>query len=150
MGIVDIVENEIFIIHSNSYNGVCIETLDSFKVRNGKPTDSIYVYRIDADLDLSFYEILNRAYEVIGEPYNNTYILSDTGYYCSEFIYHIFESQQIFTLNPMTFKNPGSNEFNDTWEDYYFELGIEIPEGLPGCNPNGMANNDNLKFVTKI
>ncbi len=47
-------------------------------------------------------------------------------------------------LNPMTFKDPETGEFLPTWIEYYEKLGVEIPEGQPGCNPNGLASSDKL------
>ena len=37
--------------------------------------------------------------------------------------------------------------FYEGWIIHYNQLGIDIPEGLPGCNPNGMSASDNLVFV---
>jgi hypothetical protein len=74
-------------------------------------------------------------------------VLSDTSHYCSEFIYLAFEKDSIFALSPMTFKNPVTGEFDTTWVKHYQKLNMEIPEGFPGCNPNGMAASAKLFYV---
>jgi hypothetical protein len=50
----------------------------------------------------------------------------------------------------MTFKDPETGKFFPTWVDYYQKMEIEIPEGLPGCNPNGLAASEKLERVGKI
>ena len=48
---------------------------------------------------------------------------------------------------PMTYKQPGTNDFFPAWVEYYNELGKPIPEGLPGCNPGGMSVSDKIEIV---
>jgi hypothetical protein len=84
---------------------------------------------------------------MLGKPYNFSYILSDSAHYCSEFIYRAFAPDSVFALAPMTFKDPQTGEFPEAWVEHYQKLGIEIPEGLPGCNPNGMAASERLERI---
>jgi len=88
---------------------------------------------------------------LINLPYDSAYIMSDSSYYCSELIYEMFkhsgDSSEIFKLNPMTFKDATTGEFHPVWVDYYKELGLEIPEGEPGCNPNGMSESKEIDWV---
>lgn len=150
MGIISIEGNTTYVYHSNSYNGVCKELLDTFRLKNGTSNDSSYIYRIKDLTPLQINNALIVAKTHLGKPYNRTYILEDEGFYCSEYIYTLFEKDSIFELIPMTFKNPGTDEFNEIWTKHYQELGIEIPEGLPGCNPNGMAENKRLELIAKL
>ena len=60
------------------------------------------------------------------------------------------EKDSVFTLEPMSFKNSETNTFHKGWITHYKNLGIAIPEGKLGCNPNGMANSNALKFIKKI
>ena len=88
---------------------------------------------------------------LINLPYDSAYIMSDSSYYCSELIYEMFkhsgDSSEIFKLNPMTFKDATTGEFHPVWVDYYKDLGLEIPEGEPGCNPNGMSESKEIDWV---
>jgi hypothetical protein len=34
--------------------------------------------------------------------------------------------------------------------EYYQKMGLEIPEGLPGCNPNGLAASGKLELIGEI
>ena len=50
----------------------------------------------------------------------------------------------------MTFKNPQTGEFLAGWVDHYKKLGIPVPEGEPGCNPNGMAASDKIEMTGEV
>lgn len=79
----------------------------------------------------------------LGIPYDNEFIYGNGKYYCSELIYDAFKNannkQPFFKLFPMTFKEPQSNNYFPIWIEHFTLLGIEIPEGKPGCNPGGMS-----------
>lgn len=147
MGICFIENDSVKVIHSDADLGVVIQSLNTFL----KPSDSTKynadLYRIN-DLKASqASKAIDNAKELVGQPYNTTYIFEDEGYYCSEFVYEAFKDHQVFQLEPMTFKDPKTNKFNEGWVTHYKELNIEIPEGKLGCNPNGMANNKHLTLV---
>lgn len=116
---------------------------------NGKP--KVVVGRLTPE----FKPMLNNAIEhgksLIGLPYDAIYIIGDNSYYCSELLYEMFRfsnpSNIPFKLNPMTFKDPETNETLKFWLDYYAELNHEIPEGKLGLNPNGMAVSPNITLV---
>lgn len=143
MGVVEVVGSERWVIHSDFGTGVVRELLGGFQTTQG----SVHAYRV-SNLDISDVKvILEQAHALIGEPYNSTYIMEDTGYYCSEFVYDVFREADVFKLNPMTFVNPATGATDSTWISHYRDLGIPVPEGKPGCNPNGMATNARLKFM---
>lgn len=147
IGMVEVAGDALYILHSNSYNGVCKELIDSFKTKNVSKNDSIYIYRIQDMDSTQLANAVQKARSLLGQPYNSTYVLADTGFYCSEFVYRAFEKSQIFQLYPMTFIDPETNTYHDTWVKHYEQLGMEIPEGKAGCNPNGMAANARLVLV---
>ena len=136
MGMVQVDTNGIWVIHASSQKGVVKELIEQFNltVNDGLP----FVYRLKAEIKADFSQQLQLGNSVIGQPYNSTYIMEDKGFYCSELIYSLFERDSIFKLKPMTFKGD-KNTFLPAWIDYYNKLNIPIPEGQPGCNPNGMA-----------
>ncbi len=147
VGIVEINNSQVFVIHADGQSGVCREPLKEF-MTDGKG-DSLYVeaYRLKPKWNDGIPEAIERASAVIGKPYNYTYIIEDSGYYCSELVWYAFAPDSVFSLEPMTFKNPGTGEFHHGWKEHYQKLGIDIPEGLPGCNPNGMAASERLEYM---
>ncbi len=149
MGVVEVFNDTVWVYHAAPSKGVCKELLSDFCL-NGEDSVIIGHYRVknmDADAVES---AIRKANKQLGQPYNYSYILEDEGFYCSEYIYHIYEQDSIFKLNPMTFKDPQSGSFHSGWIKHYKELGIDIPEGQPGCNPNGMAASERLVFLGMI
>ncbi len=140
-----IVENDsVYVLHASPIGGTCRVSLADFSQPDGDSA-LVVVYRLLKAYQAAVPNAVSKARSLLGKPYNFSYVLSDTSHYCSEFIYLAFEKDSIFTLNPMTFKNPESGDFDPTWVKHYEKLTMEIPEGLPGCNPNGMAASDKLE-----
>ena len=138
MGIVEKDGINIMVIHAEPEKGVCREPLGDFMNANGR--DVIAVYRLNQEYNYLIPDAIENAKKYIGQPYDFTYLLNDSSQYCSGLIYRIFDD--LFQLNPMTFKNPQTNEFLPFWIEHYKKLNIEIPENIPGCNPNGMASSN--------
>ncbi|WP_036163420.1 YiiX/YebB-like N1pC/P60 family cysteine hydrolase [Marinilabilia salmonicolor] len=147
VGLAEVVDNNIFVIHSDGSKGVDRETLKDFMNDGGGDTLYVEAYRLKSDFRDAIPEAMERATALIGEPYNYTYIIEDSGYYCSELVWYAFATDSVFALDPMTFKDPESGAFHEGWVEHYGKLGVEIPEGLPGCNPNGMAGSDKLEYL---
>ncbi|KOH44424.1 YiiX/YebB-like N1pC/P60 family cysteine hydrolase [Sunxiuqinia dokdonensis] len=139
-----IIENDsVYVLHASPIGGTCRVSLFEFSQPGGDMA-RVSVYRLQKDYQAAIPEAVSTAKSLLGKPYNFSYVLSDTSLYCSEFIYLAFEKDSIFTLNPMTFKNPETGAFDPTWVNHYRKLNMDIPEGLPGCNPNGMAASEKL------
>jgi hypothetical protein len=86
----------------------------------------------------------------LGLPYDSQFLMNNGKYYCSELIYEAFDfanGKPVFGLQPMTFKMPGTNHFDPAWVAYFQNLGMEIPEGKPGCNPGGISLWEGIKMM---
>jgi uncharacterized protein YycO len=148
VGIVEVDENGIWVIHAEPRRGVNREAIESFLRIDAQ--GPVVAYRFKPDFLDYIPEALKRANGFVGQPYDFTYLLSDTCQYCSGLIYHLFEPFDVFELTPMTFLDPETGAFHPYWVDYFDRIGIEIPEGYLGCNPNGMAASEALEFLGKI
>lgn len=145
IGLVEKINNEVYVIHASYKRGVVKESMEEF-LRKDNPS-LIDVYIVNKEYKKLIPTAIKKANTTIGLPYNYSYIMNDSSYYCSQLIYDIFKDNKLFELEPMTFKNPSTSEYNKGWVNYYRELGHEIPEGKPGCNPNGMATSNKLKLI---
>lgn len=150
MGICDVVNSEVIVYHSDLGKGVIKEPLEVFISSKDTVRYNVDLYRIKNIESRQIENAISIAKSLVGSPYNTTYILEDIGYYCSEYIYELYKTDSIFQLEPMSFKNSETNTFHKGWIEHYKNLGIAIPEGELGCNPNGMASSNSLKFIKII
>jgi hypothetical protein len=86
-----------------------------------------------------------------GKPYDYIFDITDDTYYCSEIIYEGLKkadnTQELFSLKPMTFNEPGTDMPFVHWIDYYEDLGHPIPEGALGLNPGRMSRSDAIEII---
>lgn len=143
VGIVEKRADSLFVVHATAVLGVVRQPLVQFVAEQSEIT----VYRLADSLQSLIPNALLRVDSFLGAPYDHAYIMGKGSFYCSGLIYELFKSDSLFQLQPMTFKNPETGEFHSTWIQHYERLGVEIPEGLPGCNPNGMAAAECLHFM---
>jgi hypothetical protein len=149
VGIVDIKNDSVYVLHAAPKKGVSRETLAQFFYSYTEKV-TITIYRLNEKYVKSIPSAIKKAYTLLGKPYNQSYILKDPGIYCSEYIYNIFAPDSIFQLKAMTFKNPKTGQFLIGWVNHYKKLGIAIPEGEPGCNPNAMAASEKLEMTGEV
>lgn len=149
VGLVEATDTGIVVLHAYPEGGTCIVSLNEFLHPKG---DSVRVmaYRLKKEGQKAIPEAIKKAHAMLGKPYNFSYVMSDTTHYCSEFIYLAFATDTVFKLKPMTFKDPATSTFPQAWIEYYQKMGIEIPEGKPGCNPNGLAASEKLERLGEI
>ncbi|WP_185144803.1 YiiX/YebB-like N1pC/P60 family cysteine hydrolase [Elizabethkingia sp. JS20170427COW] len=141
---------DFFVLHAGSRNGSeRLSLADFFKYEAQKGVD-ISVYRLKSKYQSSIPAAIHEAKKWLGRPYNYSYILSDQKLYCSDFVQRSFAKDSIFTLEPMTFINPQTGKTDKAWEEFYSKQNLEIPEGKPGCNPNGLAASPKVRKVGKI
>ena len=145
VGLVEQRGESAFVIEAISVGGVVRTPLAAFLSR---ATDSAGVPQVvTRRLSPKHETLLPAAREfcesAMGMPYDDAYVMDNNKYYCSELLYDAFAhangGRPVFELTPMTFKSPGSEDFDPAWVAYYERLGVEIPEGEPGCNPGSLA-----------
>lgn len=111
----------------------------------GKP--GIDVMRIHEDVDID--AAIGRALGFRGQEYDWHYLPSNGRMYCSELVYESFlrrDGSHVFTAVPMSFRDKDGN-IPEFWAELFSSLGMDIPEGEPGTNPNDMSKEKVLKTV---
>lgn len=147
IALVEKTDQEIWVLHAAPENGSERISLQDFLTYAKKDSSTVVAYRIKPEIHFDASRAIQKAQQMLGKPYNYSYILTDTAYYCSDFVYRAFEEDNIFTLEPMTFKDPISGTIHPTWVSHYEKMGLQVPEGLLGCNPNGMAASAKIEKI---
>ncbi|MBI1182738.1 hypothetical protein GC194_00595 [bacterium] len=142
--------HELQVLEATTENGVGAISIRDFLQKHAEAGNTVDLFRLQK-LDAA---MLNEAAEVakdqLGKPYNFAYLWQDSAVYCSQLVYYCFQDAGVFGLDPMTFKDTETGELLPFWIDYYQKLKIPVPEGKPGCNPNGLAADEDVKFIKTI
>ncbi|MEI8201756.1 MAG: YiiX/YebB-like N1pC/P60 family cysteine hydrolase [Bacteroidota bacterium] len=134
-------------------NKVQTNSITAFFARSG---DTNGVHNVTLGRVKNKYKsLLKKAVEFakkqIGQPYDDEFLLDNGKWYCSELLYESFKAannqKDFFILSPMTYKQPGSNDFFPAWIDYYRQLKAPIPEGKPGINPGSISRSDKIEII---
>jgi hypothetical protein len=134
-------------------NKVQVNTLLDFFSRSGDTIiiRNITIGRVKHNFENLIPAAVSKAKQLIGQPYDDEFILDNNKWYCSELIYHSFkeanQQKDFFTLEPMTFKDPLTNDYFKAWVDYYKQLNTDIPEGKPGINPGLISRSDKIQII---
>lgn len=116
--------------------------------RNGRPLVAVGRVR-EADSTVVA-RALQRAHARMGLPYDDDFLPDNGKLYCSELVWECFlaadDSTHLFRSRPMTFR-AADGSMPDYWTRHFAALGMSVPEGLPGTNPNDMADDPAVRIV---
>jgi len=147
MGMVYHRNDTLFVIEAAG-KAVRLNTLEKFSKNTTKP---MYVGRLKKQYQKIIPQAMAFSLKQLGVPYDTEYVYNNGSYYCSELIYDAFKDankhKPFFTLYPMTYKQPGTDDFFPAWVDYYKQIGKPIPQGHPGCNPGGISTSDKIEVL---
>ncbi|RYJ43213.1 YiiX/YebB-like N1pC/P60 family cysteine hydrolase [Flavobacterium beibuense] len=150
MGIVYQRNDTIYIIEAAG-SAVRLTTLEKFSKNTSKP---MYVGRLKKKFCKLIPQAIDFSLQQLGVPYDDAYVYDNGAYYCSELIYDAFKhannDKPFFELQPMTYKEPGTDNFFPAWVDYYKSIDAEIPEGLSGCNPGGISTSHKIEVIGTV
>lgn len=94
-------------------------------------------------------QALERARERLGLPYDYSFRPDNGKLYCSELVWECYrrpDGSPRFPARPMNFRAPDGS-MPAFWTELFERLGEQIPEGVPGTNPNDMARDPQLDEV---
>ncbi|WP_185225742.1 YiiX/YebB-like N1pC/P60 family cysteine hydrolase [Chryseobacterium indologenes] len=139
-----------FVLHAAPKGGSQKQAFEAFMKDRRSDGQRVVVYRLKPEYQKAIPVAIEKANSMLGRPYNFTYILDENSYYCSDFVERVFREDHIFKLEPMTFIDPKTGKTNTFWEEFYISRNLKVPEGEPGCNPNGLAGSDKLERITEL
>lgn len=137
------------VLEASPTGGVRIVSLAEFLASSarigGKP--GVVVMRLRDTSGIA--NAVSRARGHLGEPYDFSYRPANDRMYCSELVYESYRAEDgtpLFTARPMNFR-AADGTLPRFWEELFDQLGEPVPEGVPGTNPNDMADEKILKRV---
>ncbi|MDE6630201.1 MAG: hypothetical protein K2K11_02110 [Bacteroidales bacterium] len=147
VAIVGMKDGQPYVVEASSRCGVCRTAWDTFfscaPQINGKP--GVVAMRVVAD-SFPASQALARAESHLGEAYDWSFRPDNGKMYCSELVYESYrlkDGRALFSARPMNFRDAEGN-LPDFWVSLFQELGEDIPEGLPGTNPNDLSKESSL------
>ena len=152
VAIAEVQADSIWIIDATIAHGVERRPLQAFlkdfRLRDGSYPSFIVkrVKGVNADT------AVEKAKSFCGRAYDFCFLPDNEDLYCSELVqicYLDANGKPVFESEPMNFKAPDGT-MPSYWERLFEKLGMEIPQGLAGTNPQGMAQARNLVEVPGI
>nr|WP_314494954.1 YiiX/YebB-like N1pC/P60 family cysteine hydrolase [uncultured Chryseobacterium sp.] len=150
IGILEKQGKSAYVLHAAPQGGSQKQNLNAFLKDQKDDGQKVVVYRLKSQFRNAIPKAIEKANSMLGKPYNFNYILNEDSYYCSDYIERSFRADQIFALEPMTFKDPKTGKVNEFWKKFYAEKKLKVPEGEPGCNPNGLAASDKIERIKEL
>ena len=149
VAIAEVSAEGIWIIDATPKRGVSRHSLDSFLDDNTLEDGSMPVFvvkrprRVDADAAVM------RAKAFCGRSYDFCFLPENEELYCSELVQNCYldtRGEPIFTSEPMNFL-AADGTMPPYWEELFKEMGMPVPQGVPGTNPQRMSESDRLNPI---
>lgn len=136
--------DDVWVIEASPKKGVQRIPYSQFERENilGFFGGNIDIYRLTVPFDTA--AVIARAKKLVGKPYDNAFLPDNDAYYCSELIEVAFDG--IFPSKPMNWRDAEGN-LPEYWIKHFEELGVPVPEGVPGTNPTDMSRSQLLKML---
>lgn len=127
------------VIHATLNHGVIEQPLSEF-LSDNSPLDVFRLPLIESNA------VISNARKHLGKPYNDSFYPDDAGFYCSQLVAAAFANQVRFPEVPMSFGD-GEKQISDYWQRYFDALGVPVPLGKSGTNPDDLSKFPDLELI---
>lgn len=149
VAIAEVSADSVWIIDATIAHGVDRHPLDTFLTDftlkdGGYPT---FIVMRPEGLDAN--AAVQRAKTYCGRSYDMSFLPGNEELYCSELVQLCYldeDGNRVFESEPMNWLAPDGS-MPPYWEWLFGLLGMEVPQGLPGTNPQRMSQSPVLKEV---
>lgn len=152
VAIAEVRADSLWIIDATIAHGVDRHPLDTFltdfTLKDGSYPEFIIKRVKGIDVDAA----VERAKTFCGRSYDFSFLPDNEELYCSELIQMSYldkDGKQIFESSPMNFKAPDGT-MPPYWEWLFERLGMDVPQGIPGTNPQGVSESGLLTDVSVV
>lgn len=137
------------VLEATTDGGVRLTLLAEFLGRSAKIDGHPAVVAMRLKDTAGIAAAVRRARSFLGVPYDYSFRPGREKLYCSELVWESYRAEDgtpLFTARPMNFR-AADGTLPQFWADLFDRLGEQVPEGLPGTNPNDMAREELLEEV---
>lgn len=137
------------VIEATTEGGVRIVSLEEFLSRAAKIGGRPAVVAMRLKDTTGIGSAIRQARKFLGQPYDYSYRPDNGRMYCSELVwesYRTADGRHLFRAQPMRFR-AADGTMPKFWTALFERLGEPVPEGVPGTNPNDMAQEECLREV---
>ena len=142
VAIADVAPDGVYIIDATIRHGVDRHPLDTtlrdFTLKDG--SQPVYIVKRLKDKRLAK-EWVERAKSFCGQPYDVRFLPDNGALYCSELVRDSYlgsKGEYLFDEKPMNWKNE-KGEIPVYWAQLFALLGMDVPQDVPGTNPQDMS-----------
>ena len=146
VAIAEVTDGGVWVIDATTSRGVDRHPLDTFltdfALSDGSYPEFIVKRVKGADAD----EAVKAARKLCGRAYDLRFLPDNEDMYCSELVQKCYldaSGQPVFESEPMNFLAPDET-IPQYWEGLFRELGMGVPQGVPGTNPQKMSESKAL------
>lgn len=135
------------VLEATTDGGVRLTALPEFLARSAKigGRPAVIALRLRDTTGVS--KAIERARGYLGLPYDYSFRPDNGKFYCSELVWECYrkaDGSPLFTARPMNFR-ADDGTMPQFWTDLFARQGESVPEGVPGTNPNDMAQEPALR-----
>jgi len=144
VAILEVKGDSIWTIDATIDHGVDRHPLDTFfadfTLRDGSlPT--FIIKRVKGESRKALKGYIANADNYLGEPYDNGFLPDNGAHYCTELVRDCYVTQDgeyLFDEAPMNFLDADGN-LPAYWDKLFTSMGVPVPQGIPGTNPQDMS-----------
>ena len=152
VAIAEVKADSVWIIDATIAHGVDRHPLDTFlrdfTLKDGSYPEFIVKRVKDLDADAA----VERAKTFCGRGYDVSFLPDNEELYCSELVqasYLDADGKPVFQSEPMNWLTPDGT-MPPYWEWLFGQLGMDVPQGVPGTNPQRMSESKLLVEVHSV
>lgn len=149
VAIAEVSSDGVWIIDAAPKRGVSKRSLESFLEENALSDGSLPVFVVKRVTGIDADAAVERAKGLCGRGYDFCFLPDNDELYCSELVQLCYLSERgepVFESEPMNFLS-SDGSVPPYWEKLFKEMGMAIPQGVPGTNPQRMSESGCLFSV---
>lgn len=141
----------LWVIDATPVHGVSRRRFSSF-VSELAPGTVMTVKRLNCTSMIRRRNVIRYAKSFLWQPYDFTFLPENGMMYCSELVYECYrtiDGGHLFDSSPMNFLAPDGT-LPEYWHELFESMDAEVPQGIPGTNPQDMSSSPHLETVASL